>query len=112
MPDLAASPYLTSNKPPPPVLSLGNVVVERVAPAPSRATTVAVVEDGELAQFANVDCAGRIGRVAVAATPSFADGIATCTWILGRKLHGTLRGVIGVSAHGLRRTQTFATSIR
>jgi hypothetical protein len=100
--DLARSPYLTSNLPPPPVLA------ETMFRAGTRAqpgkVLMAILEvslDGRRVAAGSALCSGRLGTRALRAfSVSFAASAARCRWRVpagskGKRFRGTVRATVG-----------------
>ncbi len=100
--DLARSPYLTSNPPPPPVLAVTMFRVgTRAQPGKGLDAILEVTVDGERASAGTARCTGRIGTRALrAVSVSFAASAARCRWRFplgskGKRFSGTVRATVG-----------------
>jgi hypothetical protein len=100
--DLARSPYLTANPPPPPVLAV--TLFRAGARAQPRKTLDAILEvgvDGERPAAGSAGCTGRLGtRSLRAVSVTFAAGAARCRWRFpagskGKRFRGTVRASVG-----------------
>lgn len=114
-PDLARSPFLTSNAPPPPVLRV--TMFRAGTRAQPGKTLVAVLEvglDGARVATGAAACAGRLGSRALRATAvTFAASAARCRWRIpagskGKRFHATVRATVG----GLGVARSFTRVVR
>lgn len=114
-PDLARSPYLTSNPPPPPVLTVTSFAVT----TPARRGRVIdarldVSVDGEPVASGSALCRAKLGkRVLRPIAVSFAGSAARCKWRVppsskGKRLSGSVRATTGL----LTAVRTFARVVR
>ena len=100
--DLARSPYLTSNPPPPPVLAETMFRAgTRAQPGKSLDAILEVSLDGEPVTAGSTRCTGRLGTRALrAVSVSFAASAARCRWRFpprtkGKRFHGTVQATAG-----------------
>jgi hypothetical protein len=109
-PDLARSPYLTSNPPPPPpppALTAGRPVLTGLRAGKTLTVTLRVSADGRPVASARPRCSLRLaGRTLRPAGAAFASSRTTCRWKLpptsrGRRVSGTIGAV--VDGHGIAR---------
>ena len=113
--DLARSPYLTSNPPPPPVLAV--TLFRAGTRAQPRKTLDAILEvslDGEPVAAGSARCTGRLGTRALRAiSVSFAASAARCRWRFpagskGKRFRGTVTATVGT----LAATRSFSRVVR
>jgi hypothetical protein len=113
--DLARSPYLTSNAPPPPpVLAAGRPVLSGLRAGATLTATLRVTLDGVPAASARPRCAARVaGRPLRLASSALPRGTVTCRWKLPRTAAGRrVTGTIGASANGRSVSRGFSASVR
>jgi hypothetical protein len=101
-PDLARSPYLTSNAPPPPLLAVSRFVVPvRARPGRLFEARLEVTVDGAAALAGTARCTGQLGaRPLRALSTSFGASAARCRWRLpagskGKRFRGTVQATVG-----------------
>jgi hypothetical protein len=99
--DLARSPYLTSNPPPPPVLAVTLFRAgARAQPGKGLDAILEVSFDGERVAVGSARCTGRVGTRALrAVSVFFAASAARCRWRLpagskGKRFHGTVQAAV------------------
>ena len=114
-PDLARSPYLTSNPPPPPVLAVKSFA----ATAPARRGRVIearleVLLDEEPAASGSALCQARVGKVLLRPTrASFTNSAALCRWRVPASAKSKrLTGSVRVRTGPLSAVRTFSRVIR
>jgi hypothetical protein len=113
--DLARSPYLTSNAPPPPVLAVTTFTAGARAQAGKTLTaTLGVSLDGERVAAGSARCTGRLGTRAVrAVSVSFAASAARCRWRIPAESKGKrLRGTVQASVGALTAARSFSRVVR
>jgi hypothetical protein len=113
--DLARSPYLTSNAPPPPVLNVVRfTATTRATPGRVFDATLAVTVDGAPATTGAARCAAKLGTRALRPiAASFSGSAARCRWRLpatarGKRLTGSVQAVVGQ----LSAKRTFTRAVR
>jgi hypothetical protein len=113
--DLARSPYLTSNPPPPPVLAVTMFRVgARAQPGKGLDAILEVALDGERVAAGSARCTGRLGTRALrAVSVSFAASAARCRWRFpagsqGKRFRGTVQATVGT----LSATRAFTRIVR
>jgi hypothetical protein len=111
--DLAQSPYLTSNPPPPPVLAVTFFRAgSRAQPGKGLAAILEVSLDGERVAAGSARCTGRLGtRTLRAYSVSFAASAARCRWRFpagskGKRFSGTVRATVGGASVSRSLTRT------
>ena len=111
--DLARSPYLTSNPPPPPVLAVTMFRAgTRAQPGKALDAVLEVSVDGERVAAGSARCTGRLGtRVLRAVSVSFAASAARCRWRFpagskGKRFSGTVRATVGAASVSRSLTRT------
>jgi hypothetical protein len=109
-PDFAASPFLTSNPPPPPVLVLANPQIRRTGA--SVVATVAVTADGITPAAGKTSCSATLRGRSLPGRGSYAAGSARCAWTLPRRARGSLVGRIAVTVEGSHAAHTIAVPVR
>jgi hypothetical protein len=99
--DLARSPYLTSNPPPPPMLAVTSFRAgSRARPGGAIDAVLQVSLDGTPVTAGRAACTGRVGARALRAiSVSFAASAARCRWRLpagskGKRFSGTVRATV------------------
>jgi hypothetical protein len=113
--DLARSPYLTANPPPPPVLTVTMFRAgTRAQPGKTLSAILEVSLDGERVTAGSALCTGRLGTRALrAVSVSFAASAARCRWRFpagsrGKRFRGTVRASVG----DLSATRSFTRIVR
>ena len=113
--DLARSPYLTANAPPPPVLAVARfTATARARPGRSFDATLAVTLDGAPAAAGAARCSAKLGARALRPiAASFSGSAARCRWRLpatarGKRLAGSVQAVVG----SLSAKRTFTRVVR
>lgn len=111
--DLARSPYLTSNPPPPPVLAVTFFRAgSRAQPGKGLDAILEVSLDGERVAGGSARCTGRLGTRALRAfSVSFAASAARCRWRFpagskGKRFSGTVRATVGGASVSRSLTRT------
>jgi hypothetical protein len=114
-PDLARSPYLTSNAPPPPVIAVtGFVAGARARPGKAIDARLEVNVDGVAVTSGSARCTAKVaGRALRPVAASFAGSAARCRWRLpanakGKRLTATVTVVTG----SLSATRSFSRVVR
>jgi hypothetical protein len=99
--DLARSPYLTSNPPPPPVLAVSSFTVPtRIRPGRVVEARLRVTLDGAAVAAGSARCTARLGtRALPALSSSFTASSARCRWRIplrsaGRRFQATVRATV------------------
>jgi hypothetical protein len=112
-PDLATSPYLSSNPPPPPVASAIAYSVGRARAGRRMSVRLAIEVDGVAPSQGSTRCSARLGAKPIRARASFAFGRGVCTWTLPRTAAGKrLRGRIQVTTPDASVRRTFSVPVR
>jgi hypothetical protein len=113
--DLARSPYLTSNPPPPPVIAVTMFRAgTRAQPGKGLDAILEVSLDGERVAAGTARCTGRLGtRPLRAVSVSFAASAARCRWRFpagskGKRFRGTVQATVG----GLSAARSFTRIVR
>lgn len=113
--DLARSPYLTSNPPPPSLLAVTQFRAgTRAQPRKTLVAILRVSVDGERPAAGSAGCTGRLETRALRAeSVSFAAGAARCRWRFpagskGKRFHGTIEATVG----DLTATRSFSRVVR
>ena len=113
--DLARSPYLTSNPPPPPVLAVTMFRAgSRAQPGKALDAILEVSLDGERVAAGKTRCTGRLGlRALRAISVSFAASAGRCRWRFPAGSKGKrFRGTVEATAGGLSATRSFTRTVR
>ena len=113
--DLARSPYLTSNPPPPPALAVTMFRVgTRAQPGKALMAVLEVSVDGERVARGSARCTGRLGTRALrAVSVSFAASAARCRWRFPADSKGKrFRGTVQATAAGLGVSRSFTRIVR
>ncbi len=113
--DLARSPYLTSNAPPPPVVRVTMFRVgSRAQPGKGLDAILEISVDGAPVAAGSARCTGRLGSRSLRATVvRFAASAARCRWRFpagskGKRFTGTVRATAG----GLAASRSFSRIVR
>ena len=114
-PDLARSPYLTANPPPPPVFSVTSFLAGALArPGKTIDARLQVALDGAVIPTGSARCAAKLaGRVLRPVAASFTASAARCRWQLpakskGKRLTASVTAIAGSNSA----TRTFARTVR
>ncbi len=114
-PDLAQSPYLTSNPPPPPVLAVKSFMATlRAQPGRTIDARLEVSLDAERVPSGSVRCTAKLGkRVVRPVHASFTGSAATCRWRVPAGTRGLrLSGAVTATTGALSTTRTFSRVVR
>jgi hypothetical protein len=114
-PDLARSPYLTANAPPPPAIAVTNFVAgARARPGKTIDARLEVAVDGAAVTTGTARCAARLGSRALRpVTVSFSGSAARCRWRLPLKSKGKrLTATVTATAGSLSAARSFSRVVR